>query len=501
MSLTRKVAYNTIAQAVGKILYLGCSLVIVILITRHLGVSGYGNYNTIIAYLGLFAVLAELGLYMIMVREISQYPKEKEKIVGNILGLRIFTAIAALILATVVAFFLNYPQEVKTGILIFSGGIFFMLLNQVLVGVFQVYLRADKAALAEVVGRAFTLILVIWFIKQGAGLLYIVGAASLGFALNFFINFLLASQYLKIIPQFQTSLWKKLLKAALPLAIAGILWTIYYKIDTVILSLLPLERVAIESISHFSNSEAVGIYGVAYRFLEIVIAFPILFVGLIYPVISKNIILNRQRTKRVFQKSFNFLTISSLLFMLIGFFLAPQIIDIVGGSQFTQSVLVLRILSISFLPHFWGALTGIVLTAAHKQKFLIIPVLTFTIVNIAANIIFIPYYSFLGSATITTLGQFLLCIIYYYLIRKHTSLVPSFNILPKALLAGVGTAGLLILGQRSSFVFWQSAFYDLPIWQEFLLTSGVILILLIIYFFLLYLFRGIRKEDLLALRR
>lgn len=501
MSLTRKIAYNTATQVIGKILYLGCSLVIVILITRHLGVAGYGNYNTIIAYLGLFAVLAELGLYMIMVREISQHPKEKEKIVGNVIGLRIFTAIAALILASTVAFFLNYPYEVKLGIIIFSGGIFFMLLNQVLVGVFQVYLRADKAAFAEVVGRALTLILVIWFIRQGAGLLYIITAASLGFALNFFISFLLANQHLKIIPRFQTSLWKKLFKAALPLAIVGILGTIYYKIDMVLLSLLPLTKILIPSISHFSNSESVGIYAAAYRILDIVIVFPILFVGLIYPIISKYIKSNFKKTQQVFQKSFNFLAMAGILFSLIGFFLAPQIIDIIGGREFVHSVIILQILSIAFLPHFAGNLVGIALTAAHKQKFLILPFVFFTIFNIVGNLILIPYYSFLGAAVVTMVGQFIICVIFYYLIWKHTKLIPAFGILPKIILAGAVVAGFLILASKTNFIFWQDAFYDLLIWQKLILTGFLILIISFVYFLLLYLSKGIKKEDLMSLRK
>jgi len=499
MTLTRKVAYNTAIQAVGKVLYLACSLAIVILITRYLGVAGYGNYNTVIAYLGFFTVLADLGLWMVMVREISQKPGQKEKIVGNVFGLRIITAVTALVLANAVSLFLNYPTEVKIGILIFSIGIFFMLLNQVLLGVFQIWLRADKAAIAEVAGRVLTLILVIWLIRRQADFYDVVAAASAGFLINFFLNFIFANKYLKIIPQFSWPLWKKILRAAIPLAIIGILTTIYYKIDTVLLSLLPLGKVIIPQLSHYSNSEAVGIYGVSYRVLDIVLVLPTLFVGLVYPIISQNISSNFKKTQAAFQRSFDFLVIAGVIFTAVTFFLAPQIIDVIGGSEFGQSIVILQILSIAFLPFFAGNLTGIVMTAAHKQKYLILPYLIFAILNIAANAIFIPYYSFLAAAIVTTCGHFVVCFIPYYLVWRHTKLIPSLKIVPKVLAAGAAIGGLIYLAQKSNLIFNWPSFASFPLGQEIVIVLSLILLSGLLYFLILYLVGGITKGDFVAL--
>jgi O-antigen/teichoic acid export membrane protein len=501
MSLTRKVAYNTFTQAIGKILYLACSLAIVILITRYLGVSGYGNYNTVIAYLGFFTTLADLGLWMIMVREISQNPKDKQKIVGNVIGLRIFTAIIALVLASLIAHFLNYPQLVKTGILIFSVGIFFQLLNQVILGVFQIYLRADKAAISEILGRALTLVLIIWLIKIGAGFLLIITASAAGFTLNFIINIILARKYLKIIPQFEFVLWKQILRAAIPVAIVGILTTIYYKIDTVMLSLLPLTHVIIPSINHLTNPEAVGIYGVAYRVLDIVLVFPALFVGLIYPLISKHISINSEKTQNFFQRSFDFLLIFGTLISTVTFFLAPQIIDVIGGKQFGTSISILRILSIAFLPFFIGNLPGNVLVAAHKQKVLILPFFIFALMNIIANLIFIPYYSFFGAAWITTIGHFIVCIIAYILVWKHTNLIPSLKILPKVIIAGIFAGSLIYLVEKYNLLINWKLFLNISIFKEMFFVLILILAVSGIYLLILYILKGISKEDFLVLIR
>ena len=79
MSLAKKVALNTIFQLVGRIMTVFIALIIVVYLTRYLGVEGYGYYTTIIAYLGLFTILADFGFYMIAAREMAQKKKSQGK--------------------------------------------------------------------------------------------------------------------------------------------------------------------------------------------------------------------------------------------------------------------------------------------------------------------------------------------------------------------------------------------------------------------------------------
>jgi O-antigen/teichoic acid export membrane protein len=49
----------------------------------------YGMYTKIYNYTGIFVFLADLGLYAISIREISAKEKDAEKIVGNVMTLRL----------------------------------------------------------------------------------------------------------------------------------------------------------------------------------------------------------------------------------------------------------------------------------------------------------------------------------------------------------------------------------------------------------------------------
>lgn len=70
---TKKIYTNTIAQIAGKIITALISIFLIKVLTSYLDVAGYGLYSKIYNYLSIFAVIADLGLYTITVRELTKY--------------------------------------------------------------------------------------------------------------------------------------------------------------------------------------------------------------------------------------------------------------------------------------------------------------------------------------------------------------------------------------------------------------------------------------------
>ncbi len=88
---TKKVYLNTIAQIAGKISTALISIFLVKILTNYLDLAGYGLYSKIYNYLSIFSVVADLGLYTITVREISDNkddPEKVRKIAGTVLTIR-----------------------------------------------------------------------------------------------------------------------------------------------------------------------------------------------------------------------------------------------------------------------------------------------------------------------------------------------------------------------------------------------------------------------------
>ena len=85
-SARRRVASNTAVQLAGKGAVLAIGLVSIAVLTRYLGPEDYGKYTLALMYMQLFGVLADVGLFTTVVREISKDPERTEELVGNALA-------------------------------------------------------------------------------------------------------------------------------------------------------------------------------------------------------------------------------------------------------------------------------------------------------------------------------------------------------------------------------------------------------------------------------
>jgi len=470
MTIIRKIAYNTIFATGARIIAVALSLVNLGLITRYLGKEGFGNYSLILAFLYIFNILADLGLYSLMTREISRSGVDEKKIASNIFTIRVIALLLFLSLGIVFAWFFPYTGQVKLGIIIVSLSYFFLSASQVLMGVFQKYLRIDRAGLADIGGRLIQLGLVIAFIHFNLGFFSILWALVIGCVGNFILNWFFARKHLPLTIDFDFSLWKQLIKSAIPIAASLVLTLIYFKFDSIFLSLKFINRHSINPIID------VGIYNVAYKILEGLIFFPAMFVGLIMPLLSKFAFSDLNEFKKIFQKTLDVLVIFIVPLVVGLLMLALPIVVLIGGQQFVASALVLKILSFAIGLIFLGNLFGYSIIALNKQKTGAWIYLSGMIFNIITNLIFIPKYSYFAAAVITVATELLVTILMVYLIYRTIHCFPRFKLI-KPLIAGLVMAAFLYLFNN---------------WNILLLVGGGV----IIYFATLFLIKGIKKEEL-----
>lgn len=87
---TKKIYTNTIAQIASKLITAVISIGLIKILTDYLSITEFGEYNKIYNFLSIFSVIADLGLYTITVRELSQTEdqQQREKIANSVLTLR-----------------------------------------------------------------------------------------------------------------------------------------------------------------------------------------------------------------------------------------------------------------------------------------------------------------------------------------------------------------------------------------------------------------------------
>jgi len=474
MRLYTRVAHNTIIQIIGKFISTALGVVAIAIMARYLGQAGFGEYTTIITFLSFFGIIADLGLTLVTVQMISCPGVDENKILNNLFSLRLVTAILFLGLAPLTIIFFPYSGLVKLGVLITSLSFLCIALSQILVGLFQKKLRMDKVSIAEVVGRVILVVGVIFSVKLNYGLPGIMVATVIASIINFIIHFIFSRAFTRIKLQFDFSLWKDIISKSWPLAITIVFNLIYLKADTLILSLI-------------KPQSEVGIYGAAYKVIDVLITLPFMFAGIILPILTlswaeKNII----QFKKVLQKSFDFMVILALPIIIGTQFVASEVMTMVAGKEFNISGSVLKILIMATGAIFLGCMFSHAIIALGKQKKIIGVYIFTSITALAGYLFFIPKFSYIGAAWVTIYSELVIALAAIYYVWKYSKFLPSLKVFFRALAATAIMAIVLYI--------IPSSFYSSVI--------GLIIFLgiaSIIYFSFLYLFKGIARNDVINL--
>jgi len=258
-----------------------------------------------------------------------------------------------------------------------------------------------------------------------------------------------------------------LLKESLPLGLAVIFTLIYFRLDTLMLSLM-------------KPAADVGIYNLGYKFLESLIFFPTMFIGLVMPLMSEYALSAKEKFRKVVQKALDVLLIFAIPLMIGILFLSERMVVLIAGQEFVLSSGVLDILIIAVGIIFLSVLFSNMIISLRKQKALVYIYGLGAIINLIANFIFIPKYSYYGAAATTVITEFVVVCLMLIVLFKILRYLPSFRSFVKPFLAGLVMALLLyFLADLSLFI---------------LIFLGAL-----VYFFVLYLLDGASIKKVLSL--
>lgn len=438
MVIARKIAYNVLVSSVSKFFSTALALVSIGFITRYLGRDGFGNYATVLAFLSFFASLADLGLYHISTREISRPGADEKKIMGNIFSLRIISAFFILLIAPVVVLFFDYPLVVKEGIIIAAASFLFSSGYQVLNGVFQKNLAMDRVAIGELAGKIVQVATVILAVKFKLSFDWIIASLLFNMIASFAIVFLWSRKYLRFDLRFDFGYWRKFLKESLPIGIGSIIVFAYFKMDTILLSIL-------------KTSEDVGIYNAAYKVLENISFFPAMIIGLVLPILSNTVFTDKKKFVDISNKTFKVFVILVVPLIVGTLFLSKEIIQLIGGGQFGQSAAVLRILVFALAAIFFGNFFNNILIAGNLQRKLMGIWLLAAVGNIGLNLALIPKFSYTGAAYVSTGTEIFVAVAAGYYAWKKLKYAPKPEKIMGIFLSGALMAVFLFFAQDSNF--------------------------------------------------
>ncbi len=460
MSIARKILENTFIQVLGKLITAALSIVVLKIISGYLGTSGYGDYTTVYQFLAFFGIIADFGIYTITVKEMSRDESKIPTILGNVMGLRTFLAILAMVLAVLAVFLVPRYENtlIPFGVLIATLATFFTLLNGTISSVLQVHLKMQYATISLVLGKIASVLYMVWVAYIAftgdpvSGFYHLLWAGVLGNFVMFLITGHYVRRFCKITYKFDYSYWKRIFFTSLPFGVALILNTIYFRLDVILMTfILPHSQMIggeAECVKNLCSDIEIGLYGVAMRMLEMLVIIPVYFMNSVLPVMTRYIEEQSEKIRSLMQYSFDFLIATGLPILIGGFILARPIIHFISDPQFLGgsvyefgSDTAVRILMFAMLFSFVNALFGFTLVVLSKQVKLMFINAGAVLFNLIGNILVIPIWGFRGAAMTSVFSEVIILIFTYWVAQKvlgfHLSLKTFIRTFLSAFVMGV----------------------------------------------------------------
>ncbi len=436
----RKVAIGTGVQVMGKVFALGFSLITVGLLTRYLGTEGFGHYTTTIAFLQFFGIIVDFGLAVAIAQLIAAQRSRTNSLISNAFTFRLITAVIFFGIAPFAILLLPYPDIVKQAAFVATWALFFVSLNQIAISLFQRELKMVTPSIAEVLGRAVIaggMIAVVWL---GWDLVAVMVAVMIGNALQFIITFATAQRLAKIRLAFDWPVWKEIFSISWPIGLSIIFNLIYFRADTIILSL-------------FWDQSVVGLYGAPYKVLEVLTTFPYLFMGLMLPLLSASwAAKNTAAFAGQLQRAWDVMLIVTLPMVVGGVVLAEEIIILVAGQQFIAATPILQLLLVATGAIYVSNVFTHAVIALQQQRRMLFGFATVAVVALVGYFWLIPQYSYWAAAGVTLVAELLIFVIAAWVVRGTAHAHLKFNTTWKVAAAVVVMAMVLLIGPQGLLI-------------------------------------------------
>lgn len=390
MSLHRNVAQSAALQIIGKAISTLLGFVAIALMTRSLGTEQFGWYITASGFLQFVGIMSDFGFTVTTSNLLSEPRFDKQKLLNTAFTWRLVIAFIFQGLAPLVFLLFPYPPEIKAAVAMMSISFFALTLQQVFVGYYRQKLEMLVPTLADILARILLVAGVAFAWYTHAGFMVMMGAISFASVVG---TIFLWSRMPRISLSIDGAITKVLFHKMWPTALSIIFNAVYLQGDRVVLPL-------------YASQSEVGLYGAAYRVIDIVIQTAAIIMGIVMPLITYSWSRGDKAEfiKRA-QLGLNMLALVTLPMLAGIFVLSSPIMLFTAGPSFAEAGIMLRWLSICIFGICFGMAFGHIILAIDRQREALWIYASDALLCIIGYFIFIPRFGWAGAVGVTIFSE------------------------------------------------------------------------------------------------
>ena len=439
----RSVAKNSVVPTALNLFNRSIDFLFAAFYLRVLGPADAGSYANAIAVAGWFEIISNFGLNTLIIREVAQDRRSAGSYLLNTITLRLGTSIVAALPIFVYFWLTNAgtnplgPKAIAA-ILLLMVGMLFSGAAQSFTGLFYAFETAETPAAITTVTTILKVGFGVVALLLGYGF---VGLAAASIAVNLITLFILAWAFFRNFPlrgpwQLDLGLQRQMVTLSYPLMLNHLLATIFFFID------VPLLR-------QIKGEAPVGWYNSAYKWINAINVIPSFFTFALFPVISRQIQSDSRAARRTFRMSIKLMVLIALPVAVVTTVLAEPLIAVLGGAEFLPHGAIALRLIIWSIPVGWiNSVTNYVLIALGQERVQVRAFMIGVAFNIAANLLFLPAYSYRAAAVITIASEVVLLMVFNIYLQQRMPDVRWFRLLWRPAAAGAAMGAVTLAGAQ-----------------------------------------------------
>ena len=432
MGAVRNISKNLLFLASGELVSKILQFVLMVYAARLLDQASFGKFSFALSLSFIAIIAADLGINQLLIREIARNRQDANKYFINAFVTKLFFALVTYAFIVVLLNGLGYPKDTRH--IVYAMWIFTIIstFTDLFYSVFRAFERMFYDSLLKIIRMILLAPIGIYVLSKGYGVLAFsltfILVESIVLAIAYFIA---TGKFVKIAPELDFAFMKNIVKASLPLGMAFIFSSIYFYIDSVMLSKM-------------RGDVEVAIYSVAYNLALAILFIPAVYSNAVYPVMSRYYKTSKENLILVYKKSFKYLYIIGLPISAGLYILANRIIVFFYGREYIASAIALQIVAWFLFIKFLNYLMGYVLSSVDQQNSRMIGQGLTAVFNVILNLILIPKLGYVGAAISTFLTEVFLFVLYYWYVSRSLYAYNFIPVLVKPLIATAVMAAFII---------------------------------------------------------
>ena len=406
MSQINRIFKNMSWLLISQIIASICGFIWIILIARYLGVTEYGIFGFATSITTILIITSDIGISTHIIRHIATDNESAPKYLGNAIPLKSIFSIGTLILTLIILIIMKRDELTITITLLFTIEMIIKSYITLFNGSFQAFEEGKYQGIGNILININTLLFVLISVYTDLGIFGIAFSYILANIIALSYEYYVLNKHL-VKPKYELDLefCKKITILSIPFAITGILYTVYYSIDVVMLSSMV-------------GDYATGIYNATYKLITVLTLFYSVYTSVIFPVMSRLYVDDESMLIVSFEKSIKYLMMIIIPLATATVLYSTDVIQLIYGPEYAAASSVLSILIWTVCLLFISGATNTLLNASHKEISVTKIYATAAVFNIALNFIMIPHFSYNGAAITTVLSDVLIVILECYVIYK-----------------------------------------------------------------------------------